>query len=168
MRLPRLHADISALRESRDLRWLVLGNFVSGMGTQASLVALPYQVYVQTKSPLLTGLLGAAELVPLITMALLGGALADRLDRRRLLLIDQFALVLLAAALCVAALAGEPPVWLLYLLGGLLAGAGSIQTVARSAIVPNLVSPERLRSALAFTYGTYQLAMVVGPAWAAC
>jgi MFS family permease len=141
MRLPRIHADVTALRESGQLRSLVLGNFVSGMGTQASLVALPYQLYVQTKSPLLTGLLGAAELGPLVVMALLGGALADRVDRRRLLLLDQIALVGTAAGLCVAAIAGEPPVWLLYVLGALLAGFGAIQNVGRSAIVPNLVRP---------------------------
>src|SRR3954453_9673672 len=163
MRLPRIHADTTALRESPQLRSLVLGNFVSSMGTQASLVALPYQLYVQTKSPLLTGLLGAAELVPLVVMALLGGALADRLDRRRLLLLDQVALVLVAGALCAAAVAGAPPVWLLYVLGGLLAGFGAVQNVARSAIVPNLVRPELLRSALAVNYGLYQLTMVVGP-----
>src|SRR5947209_6538980 len=163
MRLPKIHADVTALRESRELRSLVLGNFVSGMGTQASLVALPYQLYVQTKSPVLTGLLGAAELVPLIVMALLGGALADRLDRRRLLLLDQIALVLITAALCGAAVAGSPPVWLLYVLGALLAGFGAVQNVARSAIVPNLVRPELLRSALAVNYGLYQLTMVVGP-----
>src|SRR5436305_4803556 len=109
MRLPRVHADLTPLRESRDLRLLVLGNFVSGLGTQATLVALPYQVYVQTRSPLLTGLLGAAELGPLVAMALLGGALADRVDRRRLLLADQVALVVVAATLCVAALLGSPP-----------------------------------------------------------
>src|SRR3954452_6049857 len=163
MRLPRIHADTTALRESRELRSLVLGNFISGMGTQASLVALPYQLYVQTKSPLLTGLLGAAELGPLVLMALLGGAWADKFDRRRLLLLDQIALVLIAGALCAAALMGEPPVWLLYVLGGLLAGFGAIQNVARSAIVPNLVAPSRLRSALAVNYGLYQLTMVVGP-----
>jgi MFS family permease len=163
MRLPRIHADTTALRESKELRSLVLGNFISGMGTQASLVALPYQLYIQTKSPLLTGLLGAAELGPLIVMALLGGALSDKLDRRRLLLIDQVALVLIAAALCGAALAGEPPVWLLYVLAGLLAGFGAVQNVARSAIVPNLVAPPNLRSALAVNYGLYQLTMVIGP-----
>jgi MFS family permease len=96
-------------------------------------------------------------------MALLGGALADRLDRRRLLLLDQIALVLIAAGLCVAAVAGEPPVWLLYVLGALLAGFGAVQNVARSSIVPNLVRPELLRSALAVNYGLYQLTMVVGP-----
>src|SRR5213596_4103383 len=116
MNLSRLRPDTTALRESRQLRSLVLGNFISGMGTQASLVALPYQLYVQTGSPFLTGLLGAAELLPLIAMALLGGALADRVDRRRLLLLDQFALVAVAATLCLAAVAGSPPIGLLYVL----------------------------------------------------
>ncbi len=163
MRLPRINTDVSALRESRELRRLVLGNFISGMGTQASLVALPYQLYIQTHSPFLTGLLGAAELGPLIVLALLGGALADRLDRRRLLLVDQIALVLIASALCAVAIAGSPPTWLLYVLGALLAGFGAVQNVARSAIVPNLVDPSGLRSALAVNYGLYQLTMVVGP-----
>src|SRR4051794_31798756 len=163
VRLPRLTADYSYLRSSRDLRALVLGNFVSGLGTQAALVALPYQVYTQTGSPLLTGLLGAAELVPLVVLALVGGALADRVDRRRLLLADQVALVAVAATLCLAAIAGDPPLALLYVLAGLTAGFGAIQNVTRSAIIPNLVPRQHIRSALAVNFGLYQLTMVIGP-----
>jgi len=140
-----------------------LGNFVSGLGTQAALVALPFQIYTQTRSALLTGLLGAAELGPLILMALVGGALADRMDRRRLLLLDQIALVALSGALCAAALLGEPHVLLLYVLGGLLAGFGALQNVARTAIVPNLVSREDMPAALAINFGLFQLTMVFGP-----
>jgi MFS family permease len=163
LQIPRLTADLSALRASRELRLLVLGNFVSGLGTQASLVALPYQIYIETHSALLTGLLGAAELVPLVTMALIGGALADRMDRRRLLLLDQIALVLTALALCAVTLAGDPPIPLLYVLGGLLAGFGALQNVTRSAIVPNLVSREEMPAALAVNFGLFQLTMVFGP-----
>jgi len=163
-RLPRVTADLTPLRASRELRLLVLGNFVSGMGTQAALVALPYQVYVETHSALKTGLLGAAELGPLVVMALLGGALADRADRRRLLLVDQIALVAVSAALCALAVGGSPPLGVLYVLAGLLAGFGAIQNVARSAIVPNLVEPARLPAALAVNFGLYQLTMVIGPA----
>ena len=141
----------------------MLGNFVSGLGTQAALVALPYQVYVQTESALLTGLLGAVELGPLVAMALLGGALADRSDRRRLLLFDQIGLVAVAAALCAAALSGEPHVGLLFVLAGLLAGFGALQNVVRSAIVPNLVAREDMPAALAVNFGLYQLTMVLGP-----
>jgi MFS family permease len=141
----------------------VLGNFVSGLGTQAALVALPYQLYVQTGSAFLTGLLGAVELIPLVTMALLGGAIADRTDRRRVLLLDQIALVACSATLAALAFAGSPPVAILYLLGGLLAGFGALQNVTRSAILPNLVEPARLRSAIALSFGLYQLTMVIGP-----
>jgi MFS family permease len=162
--VPSLTIDLRPVRESRDLRLLVLGNVVSGLGTQAALVALPYQIYVETRSPLLTGMLGAVELGPLVAMALLGGAIADRIDRRRLLLADQLALVSAAGGLAAAAFGGWSPVWLLYVLGGLLAGFGAVQNVTRSAIVPNLVAPERLRGALALTFGLYQLTMVVGPA----
>ncbi|MGZ4268205.1 MAG: MFS transporter [Solirubrobacteraceae bacterium] len=143
---------------------MTLGNVVSGLGTQAALVALPFQVYSQTQSAFLTGLLGAAELAPLVAMALLGGALADRFDRRRVLLLDQIALVLCSGALAALALAGTTPLGALYVLGGLLAGAGAVQNVTRGAIVPNLVDPQRLRSVLALTFGLYQLTLVVGPA----
>jgi MFS family permease len=159
-----LAIDITPLRASRDLRLLVLGNVVSGLGTQAALVALPYQIYIETGSAFLTGLLGAVELVPLVAMALLGGAVADRRDRRKILLLDQIALVVTAAALAALAFGGSPPIPLLYLLGGLTAGFGAVQNVTRSAIVPNLVEPERLRSALALNFGLMAVTMVIGPA----
>ena len=109
-------------------------------------------------------MLGAAELLPLIALSLLGGALADRHDRRRLLLADQIALVATATTLALLTFAGSPPVWSLFVLAGLHAGFGAVQNVVRSAIVPNLVSPQHLRSALALSFGLYQLTLVIGPA----
>jgi MFS family permease len=162
--LERLRPDFTPLRGSRDLRLLITGNVITGFGTQAALVALPYQIYVETRSAFLVGLLGLFELVPLVAMALFGGALADRMDRRKLLLLDQIALVAAAAALAILAAIGSPPVPLLYLLGGLTAGFGAIQNVGRSAIVPNLVDPSLLRQALALNFGLFQITLVVGPA----
>ena len=163
--MPRLAVDVSSLRESRDLRLLVAGNLVTGLGTQAALVALPFQLYTQTGSAFLTGLLGAVELVPLVVLALLGGAIADRFDRRRLLLLDQIALVACAAALAALAFAlGE--------------AAGPAALRARRAAgrlrrgperhplgdPPEPRRPAKLRSALALNFGLYQLTLVVGPA----
>ena len=162
-RLPRIALDLAPLRASRDLRLLLGGEFLTGLGTQAALVALPYQIYTQTGSALLTGLLGAVELGPLVAAALLGGAIADRIDRRLLLLGVQAGLVAAAATLAAAAIAGQPPVWALYLLGAAVAGFGSLEGVVRTAIVPNLVAPEHLRPALALSFGLYQLTAVVGP-----
>jgi MFS family permease len=160
---PTRIVDLTPLRASRDLRLLIAGNVVSGMGTQATLVALPFQIYTQTGSAFLTGLLGLVELGPLVVMTLLGGALADRHDRRRLLLLDQIALVATASLLAVGAFAGSPPIGVLYVLGGLLGGFGAVQNVIRSAIVPNVVAPELLRSAIALNFGLFQLTYVVGP-----
>jgi MFS family permease len=160
----RLVVDVAPLRASRDLRLLVIGEIISGLGAQAVLVALPYQIYLETRSAFLTGLLGAVELVPLIAMSLLGGAVADRFDRRKLLLWIQIGLIVTPAALAAVTFGTETPaIWALYILGAALAGFNAVQNVVRSAIIPNLVEPALLRSALALNFGLYQVTLVVGP-----
>jgi MFS family permease len=161
--LSRIAVDVQPLRESRDFRLVTAGSLITGLGTQATLVALPYQVFVITGSAFLTGLIGLAELGPLIVASLFGGALADRFDRRRMLLLCQFALVAIAAALAVAAATGPPPVWILFALAAAMAGASAVERVVRAAIVPKTVSPELLPAAVSLTYGLYQLTMVAGP-----
>src|ERR1700741_1998271 len=94
-----LTPDLRPLRESRDFRLLELGQLVTGLGSQAALVALPFQVYQLTGAAFLTGALGLAELLPVVIASLLAGALADRHDRRILLQLCQIALVGLAAGL---------------------------------------------------------------------
>ncbi len=155
--------DLAPLRESRDYRLLIIGMAVTGLGTQAALVALPYQVYVTTHEPVLVGLIGLVELGPLIAASLVGGAYADRVDRRKLLLLCQVALVAVSGGLAAAAFHGSPPLWLLYLLAAALAAAGALERVSRSSIVPNVVRPESVRTAIATSFGISQLTMVVGP-----
>ena len=159
----RVAVDLTVLRESRDLRLVVIGEAISGLGTQAALVAVPYQVYVLTHSAALVGLLGIVELGPLIAASLLGGAAADRVDRRRVLLGAQVAVAAIAGALALAAALGPPPVALVFLLAGLLAGASAVDNVTRAAVVPTLAGTLRLRSALSITFGLNQVCAVVGP-----
>ena len=164
MRRIKLLPDLTPFRASRDLRLVVGGNFVSNMGAQATLVALPYQLYVLTHSAFLVGLLGAAELGPLVVMSLLGGAVADRSDRRRLLLLTQIGVVVGAGGLAIVSFAGHPMIAWLYVLGGLLAGFNALQNAARSAILPGLVTDrELLAPAIALNYGLSSLTMVLGP-----
>jgi MFS family permease len=158
-----LTPDLRPLRESRDYRLIIAGALITGLGTQAALVALPYQVYVITHKPVLVGLLGLVEIGPLTAASLFGGALADRYDRRRLLLLYQLLLVGVAGTLAAASFLGTPPIWLLYVLAGALAGAGQLERVARGSIVPNVVRREYLRPALSNMFGLMQLTMVVGP-----
>jgi MFS family permease len=154
--------DITALRRSRDYRVLELGAMVSGLGTQAALVAVPYQVYVLTHSTALVGLIGAAELGPTVLVSLFGGAIADRVDRRRILLVAQIGTALSAGALAGLALAGRPPVWLIFVLAALLAASGTLDFLARSSMIAGLAG-EWLRSAIAFNFGMNQVTAIVGP-----
>jgi MFS family permease len=154
--------DTTVLRESRDLRLLIGGEFAAGVGTQAVMVALPVQVFLLTRSALDVGLVGAVELVPLVSVALLGGAIADRMDRRRLLLAAQVVVVLAAGALAAGAFLGHPPLALVYVLAGVLAGASGAQNAASTAMVPSIAGA-RMRSALSFSFGSNQLTQVIGP-----
>ncbi len=142
----------------------MLGEAVSSLGSQIALVALPIQIYLISHSAALVGLLGAFELGPMIFAGLVGGAMADRLDRRKVLIAAQLGVILAAATLAAVTLTTHPPAIVILLLGGLLAGSVSLDSVTRAAIVPRVVPLNRLRSALAFNYGAYQLTGIVGPA----
>ncbi len=169
-RRPRLRwlraiaVDTGPLRHSRDYRLLAVGGFVSGMGTQVTLVALPFQMYVLTGSSFAVGMIGLAELVPLAAMTLLGGALADRTERRRLLQLSQLVQLSTSSLLALGAATGSPPVAALYVLAGVAAAASGVDRPTRTAIIPSLVGPDEIQPAVAFNYGLAQLTMVIGPA----
>jgi MFS family permease len=161
--LRRVALDVTAVRASRDFRLLLGGESVSNLGTQAVMVALPYQIFILSHSATLVGLLGAFELGPMIIVSLVGGALIDRRDRRPVLAVAQIAMIIVTAALFAAALAGHPPVILVLVLGGILAGCSALDNITRGAIVPGLLGPDHLRSGLAFNYGLSSAMSIVGP-----
>ncbi len=162
--LKRVAVDITPLRESRDFRLLALGQIVSNLGTQAALVALPYQIYVISHSATLVGLLGAFELGPMVVVSLVGGALLDRRDRRPVLIAAQIGVICSVGALCALSLASShPPVIAVLLLGGVVAGCSALDGVSRGAIIPGLLGAERMTSGLAFNYGLQQATSVIGP-----
>lgn len=159
----RVAVDLSVLRASRDLRLLVIGELFSGLGSQAALVAIPFQIYVLTDSAALVGLLGIVELVPIIVCSLLGGAIADRIEHRRLMLTGQALVTASAITLAATSLTGDPPVPLIFALAATLAAGATLDNVTRSAIVPALAK-DRLRAALSLVYGLHQVSAVAGPA----
>lgn len=161
--LRRVALDVTAVRASRDFRLLVLGGCVTNLGTQAAMVALPYQIFVLSRSPTLVGLLGAFELGPMVVVSLVGGALIDRHDRRPVLAVAQLGMIAVTGALCAASLLGHPAVIVVLLLGGILAGCSALGSITRGAIVPGMLGPDHLRSGLAFNYGLQQAMMVIGP-----
>ena len=159
-----LAVDVTPLRESREFRLLWGGQILSGIGRQITIVAVPYQVYLLTRSSLAVGMLGVVQVVPLVVFSLGGGAIADAVDRRKLVLASQVSLAALSLALAVSAWRMQAPLWVLYVLSGISSGVAAVEHPARSAIVPRLVSRERLPAALALQQVLYQVAHVAGPA----
>ncbi len=107
----KILVDTTPLRESRDFRLLFIGQLISMLGTQLTVVAIPYQVYRMTHSSLQVGAISLAQLLPFIAGALVAGPLGDSLDRRRIMLFTAAALALTSAALAVNASWPTPRCW---------------------------------------------------------
>lgn len=162
-RLRGLLVDLEPLRKDPHFRLVWAGQLVSGTGRQITVVALPYHLYVLTGSTLAVGALAVVQLVPILAFALGGGAIADAVDRRRLLIATQLGLMASSCALVGLALLGTPPVALLYVVAFLAAGIGALDSPARSSAIPRLVARERLASALALGQLGFQSMSVAGP-----
>jgi MFS family permease len=162
-RVSRLRLDTTPLRESRDFRLLTFGGTVFYLGGMVSYVAVPYQLYHLTGSNFAVGALGIVELLPLVVFGLYGGALADHADRRVMLVTTGATQVVLTAVLLVNAFLPNPRVWLIYLVGGLLAAAQSLQRPSREALVPRTVRHDQLPAAMAVSSLGREGSVLLGP-----
>lgn len=163
-RRKRLLVDITPLRESIAYRWLYSGMAFAWFGRQLTVVAVPFQLYELTGSTLAVGLLGVAQLGPLLVTSLIGGAIADAMDRKRLLLVSQVALAMTALGLLWNATADDPLLWPLYVLAGVNAGIAAVDSPTRAASLPALVGRRLLVPALALNQTLGNVAKAVGPA----
>lgn len=156
--------DLKPLKHNRDFRYAYFGQFISFFGTMMSWVALPYQIYHLTNSTLAVGLLGIIELVPLLLTAFIGGALADVLDRRKLLIRAEIGMAIGCLCLILNAMATHPQLWLVYLIAALLSALSGLHRPSLDALMPRLVSHEEIQatSVLAMFRGT--IGMIGGPA----
>jgi MFS family permease len=158
----RLALDLSPLR-LRDFRLLYTAGGVSTFGSMITYVTIPFQVKELTHSPLAVGLLGLCELLPLLFMAFVGGALADYIDRRKLIIFSELAFTVLTALLLVNALAGHPQLWLLYVIAAVSASIDGVQRPAMDAIMPRLAPPEQMTAVSALNSLRWQIAQIGGP-----
>jgi MFS family permease len=160
----RLFVDTTPLRVSRDFRRLWTGQAVSFFGSTITMAALPYQVFHQTGSSFAVGLLGVVQLGPLLLFSLVGGAFADSIDKRRLLLGVTIISLACSAALAANASLDHPQLWLLYVLGAVVSGVVAVSFPVLRALLPMLLETE-LRPAgyaLQATYASF--GMMAGPA----
>jgi MFS family permease len=152
--------------QHRDFTLLWIGQLLSFSGSRMQTAAILWHVSLLAapgRKGLALGLVGAAQVVPIITFAMLSGVVADALDRRKVMLVTQSTLALLAATLAALTFHGLHTVWPIYLLAALSSGAASFDGPARQALIPSLVPREHLSSAISLNTLMFQIASVVGP-----
>jgi MFS family permease len=159
-----LALDVTPLRTSRDFRLLFFGGSVSFIGSMVTYVALPFQVAQLTGSYLAVGLISVVELAPLIVFGLYGGALADAVDRRRLVLVTETLIAAVTALLLINALLPDPRLWAIYAASFAYAVLDSLQRPSLDALVPRIVPPDQLVSAGALNTLRMNVGTIAGPA----
>ena len=148
---------------SEHFRRLWLANIVTVVGAQLTVVAVPAQIYEITGSSAYVGLTGLFGLVPLVIFGLYGGALADVMDRRTLLVVTTFGLILTSAAFWLQAALGLENVWLLLGLFSVQQAFFAVNQPTRSAILPKLVPLDQLPAANSLSMTVFQAGAIAGP-----
>ncbi len=164
--LKKLAIDITPLRKYPDFRRLWSSGLISYFGSMITYVALPFQIKELTNSYIAVGLMGAVELIPLIIFGLYGGVLADRVDRRKMILITEFALMIMTFSLFINSQMAEPSLIWIYVVAGSFAALDGLQRPSADAILPRLVGHEDLPSASALMSLRWQTGVITGPALA--
>lgn len=162
--LRALAVDLTPFKVSRDYRLLFASQSISFFGSMMSFVVLPWQMFQLTHSSLVVGMLGVVEFVPTITMAFVGGALADYVDRRRMVLTTEFLMAMSSVVLVVNSLLPHPRAWVLFLCATAFAGTNGLQRPSLEAITPKLVPPELIPSVAALRAMSSTMGGVLGPA----
>ncbi|MCP3803975.1 MFS transporter [Allokutzneria sp. A3M-2-11 16] len=160
----KLFIDVRPLRASDAFRRLWIGSTASVLGGQLTVVAVLTQVWQLTESTVAVGAIGIAQAAPMVVFGLLGGTLADTVDRRRLVLITTVGQVVTAALLAAQALLGFESLAVVLGLVGVQATFSGLGAPARKTFAVRLLPEHLVRAGIALNHISFQAAMLVGPA----
>ena len=155
--------DLGPLKRHRDFRLLFIGQLISFLGSMVSYMAVPYQVYQLTRSNAWVGALGIAQLVPILLFGLLGGAYADRINRRLLILSCESAMAAVVALLLLNSLLPHPSLVAIFVLAALLQAVAAFHTPAMEAVTQKLVDPSEYAAAGALSGFRGSAGAIAGP-----
>lgn len=158
--------NLKPLFKYRDYRLLFLGQLVSWFGNMLTYVALPYQIFHLTHSSLAVGNVGLVQLIPLLVTSLWGGALADKLDRRKLLLNTEVGLILTSGLLLWNSTLSHPHLWVIYFSAALASGLSGFHRPTIEAMTQSLVSHEDMIAVSSLATFKFSLVMIAAPALA--
>jgi MFS family permease len=159
-----MRIDTSPLQTSRDFRLLFFSGVITYLGSMITYVAIPFQVATLTGSYVAVGLIGLAELVPLIVFGLYGGALADSVNRRTMIIATEAAAGVAIVVLMVNSMLLSPHLWALYVIAMLLSAVDGLQRPSLDAMLPRVVAHDELAAAAALNSVRWTLGSIVGPA----
>src|SRR5687768_9954331 len=156
--------DLSPLRVSRDYRLLFFGQLVSFFGSMMTFIVVPWQMYQLTQSSAMVGYIYLAEFVPMIVLAFVGGALADFLDKRKMLRMTEVGQTTVTAILLINSLLQNPRIWVLFVAVAIHAGLAAIQRPAFESFIQKIIPPELMSSVMALNSIRYSVGAIVSPA----
>ena len=159
---PGIRHAVSAL-EYRDFRQFAAALLVFNLVSHLHQTATAWQIYDLTGSPLQVGLTGLARAIPHMTLSLVGGVIADRVDRVRLMMASQATIGLLILILGLLTASGQLAVWHVYTLTFFISAVQALATPSRTAVIPRLVPRERLVNAIAVNAMISQSSQIIGP-----
>lgn len=156
--------DLSPLKASRDYRLLFFGQLISFFGSMMTFIVVPWQMYQLTGSSAMVGYISLAEFVPMFCLAFLGGALADYLDKRKLLRLTEIGQTCLTVVLVVNALLPRPLVSVLFIVIALHAGLAALQRPAFESFIQKVIPAEMMAAVMALNSIRFSAGMIIGPA----
>ncbi len=156
--------DISPLRKYRDYRYLFIGQLISVFGSMITYVALPFQIYELTDSTLAVGMIGLIELIPLLITAFIGGMFADAIDRKKLLIISEFFIMLMILVLAINASLETPKTWIIYCSAGIISALNGFHRPALDSLGVRLVNKTDIPAYSALNSFKSVLGTIAGPA----
>ncbi|MBX7054243.1 MAG: MFS transporter [Pyrinomonadaceae bacterium] len=156
--------DLSPLRTSRDYRLLFFGQLVSFFGSMMTFIVVPWQMFQLTGSSAMVGYIALAEFIPMVSLAFVGGALADFIDKRRMLRITEIGQTAVTAILILNSLLSKPHIWVLFVAVALHAGLAALQRPAFESFIQKVIPAEMMSAVMALNSVRFSMGMIVGPA----
>jgi MFS family permease len=156
--------DITPLKVSRDYRLLFFGQLVSFFGSMMTFIVVPWQMYQLTQSSAMVGYIYLAEFVPMFCLAFVGGALADALDKRKMLRLTEVGQALVTTILLVNSLLPNPQIWILFVAVAMHAGFAAIQRPAFESFIQKIIPSELMSAVMALNSVRYSVGAIVSPA----
>ena len=155
--------DITPLKISRDYRLLFFGQLISFFGSMMTFIIVPWQMYQMTGSNAMVGYIFLVEFVPMFLLAFIGGALADALDKRKMLRFTEVGQTIVTAILLINSLLPTPHIWVLYLTVAIHAGLAALQRPAFESLIQKIMPPEQMSAVAALNTLRYNFGAIISP-----